>query len=249
MSWATTCTKVQQYIVKIETPIGSGTGFFFAYSGNRAVIAIATALHVVQDAHDWRRPIKIRRVADNQESFLPYEDRAIVIDYKRDSAAILIRADAIKSAPKEMLGLTDSNKYKQPGTQLMWGGYPGIAGDTLCFFGGRVSAFIESDDSYYLDGVAINGVSGGPVFDEDIKDLPVKICGIVSAYFVNRQRGETLPGFAMAHDATHLNATVETFKNLEEARKKEEEERKKHGGETGKPPTADPAPEPKPRAK
>jgi len=224
MSWPSACKKVGDYIVKIDTPDGSGTGFFFAYNENRTLVAVATALHVISEAHDWRRPIKIRRVRANQEIFLPFADRVVLIDYMRDSAAILFDAKAL-DAPKVMLTLAPRDKYRAPGSRLSWGGYPGIAGDTLCFFQGSVSAFNQHNDSYYIDGVAINGVSGGPVFDEEFKENPTVIIGIVAAYFVNRQRGETLPGFSVAHDVTHLHDTIASLKDVDEGKKKEQKTR------------------------
>lgn len=234
MSWPSACSKVEDYIVKIETPDGSGTGFFFAYNENRSLVAVATALHVISDAHDWRRPIKIRRVRANQEVFLPFPDRVVLVDYKRDSAAILFSANALK-APKDMLMLAPRDKYRAPGSRLSWGGYPGIVEDTLCFFQGSVSAFNQHNDSYYIDGVAINGVSGGPVFDEELKDQPTKIIGIVAAYFVNRQRGETLPGFSMAHDVTHLHDTIANIKTWDEGKKKEQKTREEQTEEAAAP--------------
>ena len=251
MSWQNACKSLRNYIVKIETPDGYGTGFFFAYNENRAMVAIATALHVVSEAYEWRKPIRIRHGAD--DICLPHEDRVILIDRKRDSAAILMLASALK-APETMLGLVAVNKYMRPGTRVMWGGYPGIAEEKLCFFDGVVSAFNRGHASYYLDGVAINGVSGGPVFDDHLEGQPSDIVGIVSAYFVNRQRGETLPGFAMAHDVTHLHATIAQIKNLDDAKDKEEQQRQAstsaQAGKDAKPGSGsdtNPSPEPKPK--
>jgi len=244
MSWTGACKIVRDYIVRIETPDGTGTGFFFTYNQSKSIVAIATALHVISDAHDWRKPIKVRRVEGGEETFLTVENRVVLIDYKRDSAAILIDAKALK-APENMLNLLAVDKYKYPGTRVMWGGYPGIAGGKLCFFQGSVSAFDTEDDSYYIDGVAINGVSGGPVFDEDVEGSPVAVVGIVSSYFINRQRGDPLPGFSMAHDATHLHATIERIKSMDEARKKAEEQHAQAAAAAAK--AVDPEPEPKPR--
>ena len=130
-------------------------------------------------------------------------------------------ADAKVPVPTTMLPLMPSSKFKQNGVKLAWAGYPAIASRTLCYFQGSVSAFNRDNDSYYIDGIAINGVSGGPVFDE--KDNAPEIVGIVSAYHYNRQSGGNLPGLLMAHDATHLNQIIEKLKTLDEARKKADE--------------------------
>jgi hypothetical protein len=79
------------------------------------------------------------------------------------------------------------------GIDIGWLGYPGIEPDTLCFFAGTVSARQTNRKAYLIDGVAINGVSGGPVFHCPTPDQ-VQIIGCVSAYHANRATGETLPG-------------------------------------------------------
>lgn len=222
MSLIKTYEAVEPYIVKIETTSGSGTGFFFAYNASKSLIGIATALHVVDDVEEWRLPLKIVQVKKKIEVFLEYSDRVILADYKRDSAVILVPTNKFTEAglpvPLTMLPLMPSSRFKPSGHGLAWAGYPAIASRTLCLFQGSVSAFNSDNDSYYIDGVAINGVSGGPVFDE--KDSAPEIVGIVSAYHYNRQSGGNLPGLLMAHDATHLNNIIGRIKNLDEAKKK-----------------------------
>jgi hypothetical protein len=229
MSWNQAYKAVEPYIVKIETPAGSGTGFFFTYNEGKVLISIATALHVVKDADDWRQPLKIRQVSSGKELYLEPHARAILPDYDRDTAVILLATKTVTDAgltvPEIMLPLFPSNKYKPIGTALGWAGYPAIAPFTLCLFQGGVSAFNSDNDSYYIDGIAINGVSGGPVFeytagDKDGVVKPPNIVGIVSAYHYNRQGGGNLPGLLMAHDATHLNKIVEEQKSLDEAQKR-----------------------------
>lgn len=237
MTWSKVFKIVEPYIVKIETPAGAGTGFFFAYNEAKSLIGVATALHVVEEADDWRQPLKIIHVKSNKELFLSHEERSVLVDYKRDSAVILLATKAVTDAglpmPKAMLPMLPSDMFKQIGVPLAWAGYPAIASRTLCLFQGSVSAFNRDNDSYYIDGVAINGVSGGPVFD-DIEDKP-KIVGIVSAYHYNRQSGGNLPGLLMAHDATHLNQIVEGLKSLDEAQKKAAETAKEQKEQAAQP--------------
>lgn len=222
MTWSNAFKVIRPYITKIESPAGSGTGFFFAYNESQDLVAVATALHVIQEANEWRQPIKIKHVESNKELFLPHNERAVLVDYRRDSAAILLPTKALSDAglpvPSKMLEMMPSDKYKPIGVHLAWTGYPAIAPRTLCLFQGGVSAFNKDDDSYFIDGIAINGVSGGPVFFE--KNGTPQIVGIVSAYQYNRQSDGALPGLLTAHDATHLNTIVENLKNMAEARKK-----------------------------
>lgn len=71
--------------------------------------------------------------------------------------------------------------------------------------------------TYLVDGVAINGVSGGPVFF--IKTKGIEVIGSVSAYLPNRA-GVT-PGLAMVSHVEQYQKVIKTIKNMEEAKKKE----------------------------
>lgn len=78
------------------------------------------------------------------------------------------------------------------GTEVGWLGFPSIAGPELCFFRGVVSGYLGNPPTYLMDGVAINGVSGGPVFDDRCH-----LVGMVSAYLPNQLDQETLlPGLS-----------------------------------------------------
>ena len=83
---------------------------------------------------------------------------------------------------------------------------------------------MRQDDSYLIDGVAINGVSGGPVFVSQ-KGLP-ELIGSVSAYILNRQQGDTLPGLLRAQDVSPFYQTINTFRSFDEAQEKQEEEQR-----------------------
>ena len=76
----------------------------------------------------------------------------------------------------------------------------------LCFFSGRVSAYLAEENAYLVDGVAINGVSGGPAFHET-----GKIIGLVTAYIVNRATGEALPGVSLIRSVASLR---DAFKDM-----------------------------------
>jgi len=64
--------------------------------------------------------------------------------------------------PEDLVPLRPIQNALPIGVEVGWLGYPAIGPWTLCFFRGNVSARQEA--SYLIDGVAINGVSGGPVF-------------------------------------------------------------------------------------
>jgi len=71
-----------------------------------------------------------------------------------------------------------------------------------------------------VDGVAINGVSGGPAFSIN-KDNEVQIIGVVSAYVPNRATGAQLPGLCVIRDVAPLQTMIKGLNNLEEAKQQE----------------------------
>ncbi len=224
MQWYKPYNKIVSHVIRIETPSGSGTGFLFAYNATRTIAAIATAAHVVDLEYEWLQPIKLIHDASSTEVFLPDSDRVIFIDKRRDSASILIPADKLP-LPTEPLPLMDGTKRKRVGVELAWVGYPSVAYPELCFFTGCISAYLNHDDCYLIDGVAINGVSGGPVF-ASIADGQLELVGSISAYMPNRVGGATLPGLLRAQDISPFHETLKTIKSLDDARKKEQEQPK-----------------------
>ena len=89
-----------------------------------------------------------------------------------------------------------------------------MARTELCFFSGRISAWLEQEQSYLVDGVAINGVSGGPAFQVDEDGRPV-LLGVVSAYLPNKSLGGTLPGLSVVQHIGHLEKWVTSLRSLE----------------------------------
>jgi len=227
MNWSKCHRKILPYVFLIETPDGSGSGVFFAYNRTKSFIAIATAAHVVEHAEDWNQPVKIRQHSSGKSRFLTEKNRAIFVDRRRDSASIILTNDGL-DLPNDPLPMIPADKFKQIGTEVGWVGYPSIARPNLCFFTGVISSLIHNEDSYLIDGVAINGVSGGPVFACMDDDNP-QLLGTVSAYMPNRIRGDALPGLLRSQDVTAFHETINTFTSIDDARdkKRQEEEAKK----------------------
>jgi hypothetical protein len=216
MNWNAIVEKVATYVVKIDTPTGHGTGFLCLYNQNKSFLGIATARHVVSYADEWQQPIRIHHYPSSTTKFMKEDDRIILSDPNTDSAVILFQPGDL-GLPKELIPLLPSSASLDIGTEIGWLGYPGLAASTLCFFSGNVSA--RSDHSYLIDGVAINGVSGGPVIYSNDTD-GVQFIGTVSAYMSNRATGDALPGLAIAQDVSHFHDTISFIKNLDEAREK-----------------------------
>jgi hypothetical protein len=223
--WHEVIESLATSIVRISTPTGSGTGFLFSVTKARPqkMIAIATAAHVVDHAHYWEQPIRIIHPTSGKSKIIRPSERAILLDPSRDSAALLFDQDDIP-LPDTAPGLLAQGKYVKPGVEVGWLGFPGLANAGLSFFSGRISSFIQPDEqympeSYLVDGVAINGVSGGPAFRNIGGEM--EILGVVSAYLANRNTGETLPGVAVIRTVYQFHDVINQLRTLEEAQEKE----------------------------
>lgn len=220
MSWDKTIEVVRPHVVKIATPDGWGTGFLTFYNHDHRYCGIATAAHVVDHADDWQQPIRIMHEQSETPRFLK-EDDLIFLDRPNDLAIVFFFKGDLK-LPELPIPLLPLDQPCSIGADVGWLGYPGLAQELLCFFAGAVSARAISGRSYLIDGVAINGVSGGPVFHCPSSDK-VQIIGCVSAYHANRATGETLPGLLRAQDVSHFHAVARTIQDLNEANAKKRE--------------------------
>jgi hypothetical protein len=236
MEWDQIVQKATPYIVKIETPAGYGTGFLCLYNGPRTFCGIATALHVVAYADQWQQPIRIVHYSSSANAFLQESERVIFTDRNKDSAVILLPVGKL-DLPQELIPLRPIQASLPIGVEVGWLGYPAIGGpDTLCFFSGNISARQEALSNYLIDGVAINGVSGGPVFYSTPTD-GLQIVGAVSAYIANRNTGEALPGLSVAQDVSPLHDVASRIASIDEANRRKQEQ---------PPPPTDAPSEPKP---
>lgn len=227
MEWNVVVDVVRPHIVKIETPMGHGTGFLCFYNDDRSILGIATALHVVDYAREWQQPIRLTHHPSSTTLFVNADDRAILVSRAaEDSAVILVRSRTL-GLPDQTLELLPNDTMLDIGSEVGWLGFPGLAPSTLCFFQGSVSARQEPH-SYLIDGVAINGVSGGSVFTGNFQDEHgVRIVGIVSAYRPNLATGDALPGLSIARDVSHFHESIQHVHSVDEARKKAAELKQK----------------------
>ncbi|MDC3984584.1 S1 family peptidase [Polyangium jinanense] len=216
--WQNAVERVTPHVVKIATPQGWGSGFLLTRMGTTELVGIATAAHVIDHAHDWQEPIRIYHQYSGTSELLHHDQRAITIAEDQDAAAILFVNKSLR-LPEKPLDLVPEGNWLRIGNEVGWLGYPGIAEDTMCFFSGRVSAFDGKKKTYLIDGVAINGVSGGPTFLV-ANDL-VRIIGTVTAYQYNRTVGQALPGLSIVTDVSHLQQTISQLRSMEEAQRKE----------------------------
>ena len=218
MDWTNIISRVAPYVVKIETPNGHGTGFLLALTTDLKVYVIATARHVIEHAYKWKSPIRIYPY--QQEKAFFYESKDFVVFYdplQKDLAVLLIpRGHLVFEAnPPRIL---PPNRFLPPGYNVGWLGYPSPSEFGLNFFSGCISGskgtFGKPDHEYLIDGVAISGVSGGPLVILGDK-YEIQIAGLISAYFPNRAAGESLPGLAIAQDSSTLHSAIQSAEKHE----------------------------------
>jgi hypothetical protein len=220
MNWNEVVEKVAPSIVKIETPRGHGTGFLCFYNEPRNFCGIATAHHVVEHADEWQEPIRIIHQPSKSVRFLQESDRVIWVDRSKDSAVIVTSPAELK-LPENAIPLLPVERRLPIGVEVGWLGYPAMAEYTLCFFSGNVSAWQDWRNAYLVDGVAINGVSGGPVIYSTVTD-GVQIVGSIAAYYANRATGEALPGLSVAQDVSHFQESISRIRTIDEANRQKQ---------------------------
>jgi hypothetical protein len=219
MNWDSVVNKVRPYIVAIDTPTGRGTGFLCLNS--EAWWGIATAAHVIADAEQWQQPIRIRQDSTNKQAFLKEDSRVIFPQWNTDSAVILLQKSNLEF-PETPITLLPRDRSLNVGVEVGWLGYPAVAPYELCFFAGIISARRENRNAYLIDGVAINGVSGGPVVYLDPAN-GTQIVGIITAYISNQATGATLPGLSVAQDVLHFHEVTQGIRSFDEAKSKHQD--------------------------
>ena len=218
VEWNVAVEEVEKHVVSISTPRGRGTGFLVSTSADGSICAIATAAHVVAEAQYWEQPIRITHRVSGQTLLLRTADRAIFLDEDKDTAAIIFTRGEFP-LPPQPLDLAPEGKFLRVGNEIGWLGFPAVAPAELCFFSGRVSAVRNEGHEYLVDGVAINGVSGGPAFWNG--GSRITLMGVMSAYIANRATGETLPGLAVIQNVDQFHEVSKLFKSVDDAKKKE----------------------------
>ena len=196
--WFTAVAEMKKSVVKIETPTCSGTGFAIPPPpGKEGWGCIMTAWHVIGHACSWKEPIRIIHSLSNTTVELQASEIAINPAQGRDQGYILFdhaKLPNLLSARLKEGSLTWFND----GVEIGWLGYPRLYPNKACFFHGYVSSYDENIEAYIVDGVAINGVSGGPVF-EISTGLPV-VVGLVTDY----QPNQNLPGISIVRSVNPL---------------------------------------------
>jgi hypothetical protein len=123
--WSVAISQVSPFIVRIQTQHQYGSGFIFWQNSDFA--CIATANHVIEPANQggWEQPFYISQPNGNPIRLNP--DQRIIRPNlnQRDSAAILVRRDALVLPPK-CLSLWDFSREIPIGSEIGWLGFPDI---------------------------------------------------------------------------------------------------------------------------
>lgn len=210
--------KIKPYIYKIMTPSGYGTGFQLFYSTSSKLCGIATAYHVISHEHNWEEPIKLVHFQTKKSVMLKQADRAVIAFPDNDLAFIVFVGNETNKL--ESLSLVPKGRSVFPGIEIGWCGFPNIVSEELCFFRGVVSSYLIKETTYLVDGVAINGVSGGPTFVYVPNENKLYLCGVISAYMPNRATGESLPGISFISSVDPYQNMLENMRSMEEAHQK-----------------------------
>jgi hypothetical protein len=213
--WHECIAKITPYVFQISTPDGSGTGWLLRNSASGTLCSVVTAAHVIDHAHYWEEPIRLTHTVSGESILLRPSDRAISVDHTADTAALVFNRGTL-TLPNDPLPLFEKGYTLKSGVEIGWLGFPSVARSTMCFFSGHVSACLDGESSYLVDGVAINGVSGGPAFRRVID--ATELVGLVSAYIPNRATGDVLPGVALIRDVEKLHDVVERFNSFDQAK-------------------------------
>lgn len=202
-SWHQAVGVIKRFVVKIETPSGHGTGFVVpAPAGRKNASCLVTAYHVIEHAYKWNEPIRIVYPEGGRHFVLDSAGRTIIPAIVRDQAIIEFSVSDV-NFPVEKLEFTDANEHYLDGNSIGWIGFPALVPDNACFFRGVISSYVGNSESYLVDGVAINGVSGGPSFVLNAQGKVVVI-GLVTEYHPNVATGKTLPGMSVVRSINPL---------------------------------------------
>jgi hypothetical protein len=223
MDWSSVVSSISPFVVRIRTQYQYGTGFIFWQT--KDLCCIATANHVIEPANqpEWEQPIHITQ--PNGNTLCLYKEQRHIVPKlsEGDSAAILLHKTGLDLPPR-CLPLWDSSTEIPIGTEVGWLGYPVLVDQTILqpsFFSGIISNVFPHLAQYAIDGVAINGVSGGPLFYKLDKMSP-HVIGTISSYFTNRIKieggVEDRPGMALSHSFSAFKSVIENLKTLEDAK-------------------------------
>lgn len=218
LDWHEVIDRVSPSVFRVETEQSGGTAFVFSLAktprNGKHYSMLATVWHVLRDSIDSTSTLTLISSDGNRE----WKSTSDNISYMQlgdevfDTALIMVESAVPLMDITCLLPILPFESHMARGAGIGWLGFPGIADPELCFFTGVVSGYLNEPPGYLIDGVAINGVSGGPVFDNRCH-----LIGMMTAYIPNRiDEVTTLPGLSAVTPINairlwveeHLGATV-----------------------------------------
>lgn len=204
--WNSVIDGVSPYIVSIDTPLGHSTGFLCGRNASGTVCGIVAAYDVMERAVEKEQPVCITHYESGETTMLNSSDRIIFPDPLRETSCALIALSGGRLPfPRHDLPLLAGRL--NTGDEVVWLGLPRQDPERLCFFTGRISAWMDHRDAYLLDGVGVNGISGGPVATV-FPGGRIGIVGAITASLANRAAGNVIPGLSLAEDIQHFQDLI-----------------------------------------
>jgi hypothetical protein len=196
LPWDKVVDRVTPIVFRVYAGRSAGTAFVVALGAERETslncAILATADHVLAASVDTAD--KVRLVSADRSKVVDADVDEVRIQPLgpkiHDTMLILVKSMHHILDQSHILPMLQWDTMMPKGASIGWMGFPGITEPELCFFQGHVSGHLSEPPTYLIDGVAINGVSGGPAFDNRCH-----LVGLVSAYIPNRvNQHTTLPG-------------------------------------------------------
>lgn len=196
LSWETIAQRAEKIAFLIE--IGTTTGTCFAVlisptkNKRKKVYTFATAWHVIEKLARTNKPIKLVTADKNKAYEIMPDSYTIFREGPKefDTGIIEVTSERVLVSENDLLPMLDFEERLPRGAEIGAVGFPGLADEEFCFFRGVISGYSKRPQAYLVDGVVLNGVSGGPAVDQK-----ARIIGLVSSYLPNRiDRHTTLPG-------------------------------------------------------
>ncbi|MFA5874633.1 MAG: trypsin-like peptidase domain-containing protein [Anaerolineales bacterium] len=196
LPWDEVVDRVVKSLYRVYAGQSAGTCFLVSlgltHDKTHAYAIFATAWHVVKDMVDSTDDIQLVS-ADKQKTFSSRTDLisfAALGNSLYDTALIIAKTGDPIVSQSDLLPILPTDSMLARGAEIGWLGFPGVVEPEPCFFHGYISGYLRNPPTYLVDGVAINGVSGGPAIDNR-----AHLIGLVSAYLPNRlDKTTTLPG-------------------------------------------------------
>lgn len=196
LQWHDVVDRASKSVFRLYAGSSAGTAFVIGLGREPRngdwYATLATAWHVLENLPGRTDDLELVSVdrrtvfssAADQIGFYPLGEP------RYDTGLVVVRTAAPLVEQQELLPLIPVESMLARGAEIGWLGFPSITEPELCFFQGYVSGYLSDPPFYLVDGVAINGVSGGPALDNR-----AHVVGLVSAYLPNRiDPATTLPG-------------------------------------------------------